>query len=106
MAVLLVTGIVLLFDRLTAASTTPAYVITVSIKIGLSLWMFAIAHRRWQRLRPAQIQPTSLPAAQRGLLGRALGLMSGVNMTVILGIAVFFLSDLLRFIFEKGLTGR
>lgn len=105
-AVLLVTGTILLFDRMTAASTTPAYVITVSIKIGLALWMFAIARRRWQRRRPAQIQPTSLPAAQRGLLARAMGLMSGVNMTVILGIAVFFLSDLLAFIFQKGLTGR
>jgi len=35
-----------------------------------------------------------------------MGLMSGINMTVILGIAVFFLSDLLAFIFEEGLTGR
>lgn len=105
-AVLVVTGTILLFDRITAASTTPAYVITVSIKIGLTLWMFAIARRRWRRRRPTQAQSTSTPAAQRGLLARAAGLMSGVNMTVILGIAVFFLSDLLAFIFQKGLTGR
>ncbi len=105
-AVLLVTGTILLFDRMTDASTTSAYVVTVSIKIGLALWMFAIARRRWQRRRPTQIQPTSPSVPQRGLLTRAMGLMSGINMTVILGIAVFFLSDLLAFIFEEGLTGR
>ena len=105
-AVLLVTGTILLFDRITDASTTSAYIVTVSIKIGLALWMFAIARLRWQRRRPARIQPTSPSVPQRGLLTRAMGLMSGINLTVILGIAVFFLSDLLAFIFEEGLTGR
>jgi hypothetical protein len=33
-------------------------------------------------------------------------LMSGVNLTVILGIVVFFVSDLLAFIYQGGLTGR
>ena len=105
-AVLLVTGTILLFDRITDVSTTPVYVGTVSMKIGLALWMFAIARGRWRRRRPTQVQPTSPSAPQRGLLTRGMGLMSGINLTVILGIAVFFLSDLLAFIFEKGLTGR
>lgn len=105
-AVLVVTGTVLLFDRITEASTEAAYIITVSVKIGLALWMFAIARRRWQRQRPTQVQPTFHSVPQRGFLTRAMGLMSGINMTVILGIAVFFLSDLLAFIFEEGLTGR
>ena len=106
MAVLLVTGTILLFDRITDVSTTTAYIVTVSIKIGLALWMFAIARRRWQRRRPAQVPPASPTVPQRGFLTRAMGLMSGINLTVILGIAVFFLSDLLAFIFEEGLTGR
>ena len=105
-AVLLVTGTILLFDRITDVSTTTAYIVTVSIKIGLAMWMFAIARRRWQRRRTTQIQPTSPNVPHRGLLTRAMGLMSGINLTVILGIAVFFLSDLLAFIFEEGLTGR
>ncbi|MBI4282108.1 MAG: hypothetical protein HY672_01290 [Chloroflexi bacterium] len=106
MAVLLVTGAILLFDRITDASTTPAYMVIVSIKIGLALWMFAIARGRWQRRRSTQAQPASTPATRRGLLARAVAFMSGVNMTVVLGIAVFLLSDLLAFLFEKGLTGR
>ena len=105
-AVLLVTGTILLFDRISSPTTPTAYLITVSIKIALSLWMFAIARRRWQQRRSAQMHSTSSPVAQRGLLTRVMGLMSGVNQIVILGIAVFFLSDLLAFIYEEGLTGR
>ena len=47
-AVLIVTGTIMLFDRITSPSTESAYLITVSIKITLALWMFAIARRRWQ----------------------------------------------------------
>ena len=105
-AVLLVTGTIMLFDRITSPSTPTAYLITVSIKISLALWMFAISRRRWQRRRSAQIQATSSPTPRQGLIGRAMGLMSGINLIVILGIAVFSLSDLLAFIYEEGLTGR
>ena len=105
-AVLLVTGTILLFDRISSPTTPTAYIITVSIKIVLSLCMFSIARRRWQQRRSAQIESTSSPLAQRGFLTRVMGLMSGVNQIVILGIAVFFLSDLLAFIYQEGLTGR
>ncbi len=103
-AVLLVTGAVMLFDRLTDATTGTAYVITVAVKIGLALWMFAMARGRWRRRRASQTW-VGTPDAQRSRLSRAMGLMSGVNLSVILGIAIFFLSDLLRFLFERGLTG-
>ena len=104
-AVLLVTGIILLIDRLADASTGTAYVVAVSVKIGLALWMFAIARGGRRRRRIAQNQSVSPSTTRRGLATRALALMSGVNMTVILGVAVFFISDLLSFLVEKGLTG-
>jgi uncharacterized membrane protein len=103
--VLVATGTVLLFDRLTDAHLGASYLATVSVKIGLALWMFAIARRRWRRRRAVQTQSVSPQPLRRGLLVRAMALMSGVNMTVILGIVVFLLSDLLAFLFEKGLTG-
>ena len=103
-AVLLVTGAVMLFDRLTDATTGTTYVVVVAVKIGLALWMFAMAQNRWRRRR-ASVAWTGTPDAQRSKLSRAMALMSGVNLSVILGIAIFFLSDLLRFIFERGLTG-
>ena len=105
-AVLILTGTIMLFDRITSPSTEPAYLITVSVKISLALWMFVIARRRWQRRRSAQTQSTPLQTPRQGLIGRAMGLMSGINLIVILGIAVFFLSDLLAFIYQEGLTGR
>ena len=106
MAVLLVTGTILLIDRLTDTSTGTAYVVTVSIKIGLALWMFVIA--RGGRRRRRTVQTPSIPssATQQRLATRALAFMSGVNITVILGIAVLFLSDLLSFLVEEGLTGK
>ena len=99
-AVLILTGTILLFDRITSPSTSSAYLIT---KIMLALWMFAVARRRWQRQRS---QSASSPTARLGRLNRVMDLMSGVNLTVILGIVVFFVSDLLAFIYQGGLTGR
>ena len=103
-AVLLVTGAVMLFDRLTDATTGTAYVVTVAIKIGLALWMFAMARRRWRGRRSATAQSEPAADSRRSPLARAMALVTGVNLSVILGIAIFFLSDLLRFIFERGLT--
>jgi len=105
-AILLITGTVMLFDRITSPSTPPAYLITASIKIALALWMFAIARRRWQRRKPTQAQSTSSPVPKRDRLTRFMALISGINLTVILGIIVFFISDLLAFIYQQGLTGR
>ena len=102
-AVLIVTGTVMLFDRLTSPFTPTAYIITVAIKIALALVMFAVARRRWRQRRS---QAASSPMPRQGLITRAMGLMSGVNLIVILGIIVFFLSDLLAFIYQEGLTGR
>ena len=104
-AVLLVTGTILLFDRLTDATTGVTYLVTVSLKIGMALWMFAIARGRWQRGRAVVPLRGSSTAVGLRLFTRVAPIISGVNMTVILGIAVFFLSDLLRFLFERGLTG-
>ena len=105
-AVLIVTGTIMLFDRITSPSTPSAYLITIGVKIGLALWMFAIARRRWQRRKSAQAQPPSPAVVKRGFFTKAMRLMSGINLTVILGIAVFFLSDLLAFIYQEALTGR
>ena len=102
-AVLLVTGAVMLFDRLTDTTTGTTYVVVVAIKISLALWMFAMARGRWRRRRAAA-QSEAGQDTKRSKLAKAMALVSGVNLSVILGIAIFFLSDLLRFIFERGLT--
>ena len=103
-AVLVITGAVMLFDRLSEPTTPPAYTIAAAAKVGLALVMFVIARRRWGRPAPRTGgEPT---AAAVGIRARARSLTSGVNLTIILGITVIFLSDLLAFIYQEGLTGR
>ena len=103
-AVLVITGAVMLFDRLSEPTTPPAYTIAAAVKIGMALVMFFIARRRWTR--PAARPSGELVAAAGGFRARARSLTSGVNLTLILGITVIFLSDLLAFIYQEGLTGR
>ena len=103
-AVLVITGAVMLFDRLSEPTTPPAYTVAAAVKIALALVMFVIARRRWGR--PSAPAAGEASPAARGFRARARSLTSGVNLTVILGITVIFLSDLLAFIYQEGLTGR
>ncbi len=104
--VLVATGTVMVFDRLTAPSIGTGYIAALSFKIGLALWMFAIAGRRWRRRRTPPVEAEPTPVSRGGLPSKVAGFMSGVNMTALLGILVFLLSDLLAFLFQQGLTGR
>ncbi len=99
--VLLVTGIILTFDRLAPGVVGVPYVITLAVKIVLSLGMFHLARGR-RRLRPlphaAAETPTSSTRRQR--FSRT---VSGYNAIVILGIVVFLLADLLKVLYEMAL---
>lgn len=102
--ILIATGMLLLFDRLNNSSTTSTYVIVVTLKIVLATWMFAIATRRWRSSRTERNQTSNLVQPNVTIVGRLSRLTSRINLTVLLGITIFFLSDLLRLIFEQGLT--
>lgn len=104
--VLVATGTVMLFDRLTTPSIGMAYVVVLVLKIALALLMFTIAGRRWRRRRAPEPTSAPIPIVRSGFTARAASLMSGVNLTALLGIVVFLLSDLLAFLFQEGLTGR
>ena len=100
--VLLTTGIILTLDRLTSSVAGAPYVVTLGIKIALSVWMFILARGRRRRtalLDAYRQTPESTPPTLRGLLRAA----SGYNAIVILGIVVFLLSDLLKVLFEMAL---
>ena len=97
--VLIATGVILTFDRLTPGVVGTPYVVVLGIKIALSFWMFVLAWSRRKRttvteaFRREDAPPTSP-------LGRILRTVSGYNTIVILGLIVFLLSDLLRTLFE------
>ena len=100
--VLVATGAVLAFDRLTEGVLDVPYAATLALKSALSVWMFmqVQAQRRHSEFLEAFGRQHQAP--QTGL-HRLAGAVSGYNALVIVGIIVFFLSDLLKVLFEAAL---
>ena len=96
--VLLATGIILTFNRLTPGVVGVPYAVTLGVKIILSLWMFLLARGRRRRtaLLEAHVQVTTGTTT----LQKISRSVSGYNAIVILGLIVFLLSDLLKVLFE------
>ena len=97
--VLVVTGVVLAFDRLASASVGERYVVVLAVKVVLSLCMFAIAWHRRRRAVSREAEPDS------GRMGRVFRALSGYNLLVVLGLVIFLLSDLLRALYELAIAG-
>ena len=103
-AILVATGIIMSFNRLTDSVIGAPYVAVLALKAALSAWMIVLVHaeRRRRRARAAVgngdgPEPVSLP---RRLVRAA----SGFNALVALGLAVFLLSDLLKELYEIALA--
>ncbi len=103
-AVLVATGAILAFDRLTENVVGSPYAVTLAIKSVLSVWMFmqVQSERRRSEFLGAFAKGEELP---RGRLRTAVRSVSGYNALVIVGIVVFLLSDLLKVLFEVALRG-
>jgi uncharacterized membrane protein len=93
---LIVSGVILMFDRLTGNDATAAWFIVLGVKLAIALWMFYLV---W-RLRQTGYRPTPGP----GVL-RRLSWLLGYNALVFFGVIVFFLATLLRELFEKSIAG-
>ena len=101
--VLLGTGVILAFDRLTEGAVDAPYAATLGIKSALSVWMFVLVWGRRRQaavLEPYRERPQPAPTGIRRI-GQA---VSGYNALVIIGIVVLFLSDLLKVLFELALA--
>ena len=90
-AVLIVTGLILMFSRIQSSEATIAWAVVVSVKIALALWMFYIV---WRRRRATGEEPQSEGFATR---------MLGYNWLLGLGLIVFMLAGVLREIVESAL---
>ena len=102
--VLLVTGIILTFNRLTPDIVGVEYVLVLSAKIVMSLFMFTTSLRRRKRTIVGNYNQ-GFPEAQNKL-NNILRMISGYNAMVILGIIVFLISDLLKIMYESALAGQ
>jgi uncharacterized membrane protein len=91
---LAITGGILGVSRLSEDTATATYGLVLGLKIALSAWMFFLVIGRRRRARAD---------APRGRLRMAADALGHVHMTVVLGLAVFLLSDVLRALVERGL---
>ncbi len=93
---IIVTGIVLMFDRLTGDDATPAWFIVLGIKLALAVWMFYLV---WH-FRQSDFDPTERP---NGLASRISWLI-GYNAMVFFGVVIFLLASVLRVLFENSIA--
>ena len=97
-AVLIVTGVIMTFARLTSEFVGTAYVVVLVVKVALALYMFYLV----RFLRPRTYSDGEPPA--RGFR-RAANLMTGATAALVIGVIVFLLADILKMLIEKGIEG-
>ena len=95
--VLVATGAILAFNRLTEVETP--YAATLGVKVVLSLWMFALVRDRRRHAKTLGALEVR-PAPPTTLRGKIIAAVSGYNTLVILGVLIFFLSELLGVLYE------
>jgi len=91
---LVLTGAILVFTRLSEPTATLPYGAVLGVKIALSAWMFFLTLNRGGRTPEISGQ---------GRIRSAVNALGHVNMTVVLGVIVFLLSDILRILVEHEL---
>jgi len=99
MGILLVTGVILSFDRLTSGFVGTAYAIVLAIKISLALYMFYLVRFLRSRTYPDD------PQGQSTRFQKWVTALSSGTTVVVLGVIVFLLADILSALFEQGLKG-
>jgi len=91
---LVVSGLILMFERLTGDDATVTYFIVLSIKLVLAGWMFYLL---WSLRRAGFV-----PEARSGLTQR-LSWLFGYNALLAGGVIVFLLAGTLQAIFETAI---
>ncbi|MDP6668023.1 MAG: urate hydroxylase PuuD [Dehalococcoidia bacterium] len=94
---IIVSGLVLMFDRLTGDDASAAWFIVLGVKLALALWMFYLVWRFRQSDFNLADAPTGLSARLSWLIGH--------NAMVFIGVIVFLLASLMRVLFETTIAG-
>ena len=100
--VLITSGFILALNRLTSGNTEVSYILVLSIKSLLTLWMVLIVEteRRRTKILKLYLETTN---SKETPVHRLIKSVSGYNGVLILGLVVFFLSDLMKILFEVAL---
>ena len=94
--VLLATGVIMTFDRLTPGEVGANYVLVLGIKIIFVAIMFYIIRAKRQNNNLSSNHDNGQEVSKKVKMVR---ILSGYNLLVVLGLLVFLLSDLLSFIY-------
>ena len=97
---MVITGVVLAFDRLTSQHTGAGYAAVLGVKLALTLWMFWLAGVM-RRRRPRAAAPSESSDAGAATTGWR-RLMDSTNQVVAIGVAVFLLSTVMQWLFERA----
>ena len=96
--VLLATGAVMTFNRLTPGDVGVTYVAILGAKIAVDAIMFYLIRARRHRLIGGSV---STPTGKSSLFSiRILRMLTGYNLVVVLGLLVFLLSNLLQYVYN------
>lgn len=96
MGALLITGVILTAERLSQPIASNTYVAVLALKVSIVAWMFMVVATRGKGLG-------RVTKDGRGLIGKMGTFMMSVKSVLVLGPVVFFISDVLRYLVEKGL---
>lgn len=100
--VILATGVILTFNRLTVGVTGSSYGLVLAAKIALSVWMFILARGRRRRTALLDMYRRN-PVPPSGKFRKILSAFSGYNTVAILGVIVLLLADLLNTLYEVAI---
>ncbi len=107
---LIVTGVIITFDRLSSAQITTAYFVVLGLKIATAIAMFVLARdlgtrlgRLWRRRPEAGEveEPSLMEPSGRSRFFREW--LSPSRLLLMLGLIAFFLSMMLVHIFERDI---
>ena len=94
---IIVSGIILMFDRLTGGDASVQWFIVLAVKLALALWMFYLVWRSRQSDFDSTEKPSGIAARMSWLIG--------YNAMVFIGVIVFLLASTLRVLFESSISG-
>ena len=99
---MIATGAIMGFDRLSESVTNLSYAITLFIKVILSVWIIIQMQmlRRKKMLSQADEIIVPLPTSR---LRKIVNPLTGYNGIVLTGILIFLISDVLGLLFENAL---
>lgn len=106
---LIVTGVVITFDRLSSLPASTTYYIVLGLKLFAFLVMLLMARdlgtrggRPWRRPKTAPVEPSISDTARTG--GALRAWLSPSRVILMLGLAAFLLSMLLVHVYERTLA--